>query len=93
MKKKLLVAACALLAFGALGVGSNEAAAQCGYGGGYGGGFRGGYGYSAPRRSSFSIGIGYSSGYRGSSYYGVGGYHGGYGRSRGHYHFHRGRHF
>lgn len=55
--KSVIMAACAALAVGAMGVGTNEAVAQCGYGGGFGG--YGYSGYSNPR-SSFSVGINYN---------------------------------
>ena len=72
--KTFLMAACAALAVGAMGPGTNEAAAQCGFGG-YGAGY-GFSGYTYPR-SSFSVGFGYN-GYRN------------FGRrfNRGHYHYH-----
>jgi hypothetical protein len=86
MKKRLLITACALLAVGAFGIGGNEAAAQCGYGGGYGygGGGYGTYGGGyrpAYRTSAISIGIGsYNRGYGYSTYRS---------RHRGHYDWHR----
>ena len=76
--KTYLMAACAALAVGAMGPGTNEAAAQCGFGG-YGAGYGAGYGFSGYTypRSSFSVGFGYN-GYRN------------FGRrfNRGHYHYH-----
>ncbi|MEQ9411784.1 MAG: hypothetical protein RIK87_28975 [Fuerstiella sp.] len=78
--RRMLVAACAALAVGALGVGTNEAAAQfsISFGGGYGS-----YGYP---RSSFSVGHrrgGNSR--RGAVYYGSSHR---YRQGRGHYDYH-----
>jgi hypothetical protein len=86
MKKKILVVvACAAFAVVVFAFGSDEAAAQCGYGG-YGG-YGNGYGSSVGNRSyayprtSLSIGIGSYNRYPSHSYYGGQ-------RVRGHYDYH-----
>ena len=55
MKRKILVVvACAAFAFVVFAFGSNEAAAQCGYGGygGHGNGYGSSFGYSGYARST-----------------------------------------
>jgi hypothetical protein len=84
--KRLLLAACAALAVGMFGVGSNDATAQCGYGGGGYGGYGyggGGYGIGSYRSPGLSIGIGYNS----YPNYGYSSYRSAY-RGGGHYDYH-----
>lgn len=84
-RKNLVVAACAAFAFVVFACDSNEAAAQCGYGGYgvYGSGYGNSFGYQsyAYPRTSFSIGIGSYNRYPSHSYYG------GH-QVRGHYDYH-----